>query len=579
MAMPRRPPRHHNLNSSAGLSTAASALILSADRPFAGGRPNWPPLEARSFAPHLPRTAAGRTHYKRLDVTDESAVSALAAELSNVAGIIHAAGFVEPCPFGELSEARIASTFEPKAMGAEHLKTHFGGPHLEFMLLYASSAAWLGTLSRGLAHYAAANAYLEAFAAEQTREGATTIAISWPPWNGIGRVRAEAASGYFSRLGVATMSPEEADLVLDSLNVLDRSQIVLCAIDRAYYVCRGVDRDLLRDLDDGPVSAAPAAVTTPYEAPHDVLETRLAEVWQEVLGIARVGRHDSFFSLGGDSIKAATLLNRLRQHMTDTISIVALFEAPTIAHLAAYLRENHPDCALAIENASVAQEPMIVATERAADLLIRIDELGSEEVEVLIQQRSETHVGNTLSHLQDLYRIAGGRLGWFVMRAARGDITRVRETPAAANVRWNLDYERDFPKGERLYNAAKKRAWDPQNDIDWSQGTRPDEGLIADEHWVAHAMGLADLLGEEDRVQLNRRSVGWVMSQLLHGEQGSLLLVSQLCDMRKDIDGKLFLASQAMDEARHIEVFKRYLGGETREVGAIDVNIDQDLVA
>ena len=61
MAMPRRPPRHHNLNSSAGLSTAASALILSADRPFAGGRPNWPPLEARSFAPHLPRTAAGRT--------------------------------------------------------------------------------------------------------------------------------------------------------------------------------------------------------------------------------------------------------------------------------------------------------------------------------------------------------------------------------------------------------------------------------------------------------------------------------------------------------------------------------------
>ena len=63
MAMPRRPPRHHNLNSSAGLSTAASALILSADRPFAGGRPNWPPLEARSFAPHLPRTAVGRTHH------------------------------------------------------------------------------------------------------------------------------------------------------------------------------------------------------------------------------------------------------------------------------------------------------------------------------------------------------------------------------------------------------------------------------------------------------------------------------------------------------------------------------------
>ena len=75
MAMPRRPPRHHNLNSSAGLSTAASALILSADRPFAGGRPNWPPLEARSFAPHLPRTAAGRTPTYRLPIRQSVADS------------------------------------------------------------------------------------------------------------------------------------------------------------------------------------------------------------------------------------------------------------------------------------------------------------------------------------------------------------------------------------------------------------------------------------------------------------------------------------------------------------------------
>ena len=80
MAMPRRPPRHHNLNSSAGLSTAASALILSADRPFAGGRPNWPPLEARSFAPHLPRTAAGRTHRYKAIIGPEMRTRTLARQ-------------------------------------------------------------------------------------------------------------------------------------------------------------------------------------------------------------------------------------------------------------------------------------------------------------------------------------------------------------------------------------------------------------------------------------------------------------------------------------------------------------------
>jgi hypothetical protein len=163
------------------------------------------------------------------------------------------------------------------------------------------------------------------------------------------------------------------------------------------------------------------------------------------------------------------------------------------------------------------------------------------------------------SYLQDLYRIAGARLGWFLARAARGDITRVLETPASADVRWNLDYQPDFARGERLYHAAKRGVWDPRTDVDWSVGAGRDQGLIADEHWVGHAMGLADLLDERERVLFNRESVGWVMSQLLHGEQGSLLLVSQLCDMRADLDGKLCLAAQAMDEARHIEVFRRYL--------------------
>ncbi len=181
-------------------------------------------------------------------------------------------------------------------------------------------------------------------------------------------------------------------------------------------------------------------------------------------------------------------------------------------------------------------------------------------------------LGDTLACLSDLRRIAGGRLGWFLARAARGDIARVLETPSSADARWNLDYESDFPRGERLYHAAKRFAWDPRKDVDWSIRAGRDEGLIADEHWVGHAMGLADLLEERERVRFNRESVGWVLSQLLHGEQGSLLLVSQLCDMRADLDGKLFLAAQAMDEARHIEVFRRYLA-ENELYSPIDPNM------
>jgi hypothetical protein len=69
--------------------------------------------------------------------------------------------------------------------------------------------------------------------------------------------------------------------------------------------------------------------------------------------------------------------------MSEPISVVALFEAPTVANLAAYLRERHPDCARAIVDES-ALEPTVLASKRPLDLLARIDELSDEEVEALL---------------------------------------------------------------------------------------------------------------------------------------------------------------------------------------------------
>ncbi len=345
-------------------------------------------IEKRSERIAALETRGASVRYRSLDVADGAAVADLAAELAlgpRVAGIVHAAGVADLCPFSELDEERIAGALRPKAEGAENLKAHFAGPQLKFFLLYASSSAWLSALGRGLAHYAAANAYLEAFAAELARTGTGAVAIAWPPWRGIGRVREAAATGHFESLGVSTLAPEEADEVL---NHLDRPATLLCVLDRGRYLCRGADAGLLADLDDDS-SSAPGRSAAAYEAPRDLLEARLAASWQEVLGVERVGRSDSFFSLGGSSIKAATLLNRLRKHVTEPISIVALFEAPTVAHLASYLREHHPDCALAIESASPLDgaEGSIERTDRPLELLARIDDLSDEQVEALLVEQ------------------------------------------------------------------------------------------------------------------------------------------------------------------------------------------------
>ncbi|WP_338876064.1 non-ribosomal peptide synthase/polyketide synthase [Mycetohabitans endofungorum] len=73
-----------------------------------------------------------------------------------------------------------------------------------------------------------------------------------------------------------------------------------------------------------------------YEAPQGELETTLAAIWAELLGVERVGRHDSFFALGGHSLLAVRLMNRVRALGAD-VPLAALFATPTLAAFAAAL--------------------------------------------------------------------------------------------------------------------------------------------------------------------------------------------------------------------------------------------------
>jgi amino acid adenylation domain-containing protein/non-ribosomal peptide synthase protein (TIGR01720 family) len=80
-----------------------------------------------------------------------------------------------------------------------------------------------------------------------------------------------------------------------------------------------------------------------FTPPNSPLEQYLAQLWKELLKIEQVGRHDDFFALGGNSLLGAVLINRLQEALKENVALVAVFEAPTIAELASYLEERHPD--------------------------------------------------------------------------------------------------------------------------------------------------------------------------------------------------------------------------------------------
>ncbi|MGE5334111.1 MAG: amino acid adenylation domain-containing protein [Nitrososphaerota archaeon] len=78
-----------------------------------------------------------------------------------------------------------------------------------------------------------------------------------------------------------------------------------------------------------------------YAPARNSLERHLAEVWQDLLDIERVGIHDDFFELGGNSLLGAVLINRLQDSLHDDVPLTAIFDRPTIAELARYLEDHH----------------------------------------------------------------------------------------------------------------------------------------------------------------------------------------------------------------------------------------------
>ncbi|QBR31719.1 MULTISPECIES: non-ribosomal peptide synthetase [Pseudomonas] len=82
-----------------------------------------------------------------------------------------------------------------------------------------------------------------------------------------------------------------------------------------------------------PEPGADAVINRPYVAPEGEVETALAQIWSEVLGVEQVGRHDNFFELGGHSLLAVSLVARMRQSGLHT-DARALFSQPTLAALA-----------------------------------------------------------------------------------------------------------------------------------------------------------------------------------------------------------------------------------------------------
>ena len=91
-----------------------------------------------------------------------------------------------------------------------------------------------------------------------------------------------------------------------------------------------------------PAPALPTAGETASE-PRTPVEEKLSTIWTQVLGLPHIGVEANFFEMGGDSLSALRIVNQIREYLGEHVSLVVMFEAPTIAGLAALLEANYAD--------------------------------------------------------------------------------------------------------------------------------------------------------------------------------------------------------------------------------------------
>ncbi|HUI27969.1 MAG TPA: ferritin-like domain-containing protein [Candidatus Kryptonia bacterium] len=131
--------------------------------------------------------------------------------------------------------------------------------------------------------------------------------------------------------------------------------------------------------------------------------------------------------------------------------------------------------------------------------------------------------------------------------------------PTAFPTLFNWEYKTRHDELMRLYEKGKRRQWNATTDIDWSIDVDPEKVRAEDSDAFDTILNPPEKLDIAMRRRMNHHFDAWMLSQFMHGEQGALLATSAIVNTVPWIEAKFYAANQVADEARHVEVYRRYL--------------------
>ncbi|WP_338894327.1 SDR family NAD(P)-dependent oxidoreductase [Streptomyces sp. TG1A-60] len=322
------------------------------------------------------------------DAADRSGLAAVLGGLERpLTGVVHAAGVLDDGVFGGLTSDRLSGVLRSKVDAAVYLDELTAGLDLSMFVMFSSVAGTFG--SGGQANYAAANAFLDAFAVDRVARGLPGQSLSWGLWE-----QASALTGHLGRVDHARAGHLSSPLSTPrALALFDRSRDV----GRAHLVPVDIDLGLLRSgahpvpvllrelvqgtarraadnrRPDGPPLAERLAVMA--DAQRDA--TLLDLVTGNAAAVLGHGSPDAiaadrpFKDLGFDSLTSVELRNRLNTATGLRLPPTLVFDHPTPVALARYLRES-----------------MLPAVDPAEELLGRLTRMETELIALAAPERA-----------------------------------------------------------------------------------------------------------------------------------------------------------------------------------------------
>ncbi|MCM1984908.1 SDR family NAD(P)-dependent oxidoreductase [Lyngbya confervoides] len=380
------------------LSTFEARLLLLGRTPLPE-RSTWNEVQDAALAQRIAayqelEALGGQIQYGAVDLGDVAQVKQMVANAcaqwqQPLHGVVHLAGVASDHSVLEETRDSLAAVLYPKVTGARSLYQLVANQPGALFITFSSVNGFFGG-NRGGA-YAAANRFLDAFAHTLHHHSSVdSYCFSWSMWDDVGM-----SQGYemkeFSRIqGFYTIPPEQGlqsfigslqngqrhlwigldgtrrnvqqyleapSVSMQSLTAYvtlrDRKQgLEVESAEMGVYDCFGIlSSCTIHHLPEMPLTDIgvidrPQLLTLGSSTSNDLVnprtevEQKLVQIWQDVLGIPRVGVCDSFFELGGTSIQAAKLFAQIDYVLGTNLPLSTLFTAQTIEQLAFLIQDN-----------------------------------------------------------------------------------------------------------------------------------------------------------------------------------------------------------------------------------------------